>query len=63
MLILVAGVAAVAVVALLVKYHTVAAATAAVKAEVAKIETEYTTEEAVVKAKVLAVVARIKALI
>lgn len=45
------------------RYHTVKAAVAAVKAEIAKIEGEVVTEEAVAKAKVLAAVARLKALL
>lgn len=62
-LILGAVAAAVGVAVLLAKYHTVSAATAAVKAEIVKIESEVVAAEPVVKAKVLSVVARVKALL
>jgi hypothetical protein len=55
--------AVVSVAVLLKKYHTASAATAAVKAEIAKIESEVVAAEPVMKAKVLSVVARVKALL
>lgn len=55
--------AAVGVAVLLKKYHTASAALAAVKAEAVKIEGEVVAAEPVLKAKVLSVVARVKALL
>jgi hypothetical protein len=60
---IVAGVAVLAAAGIYVKNHGVAASLVAAKAEIAKIEAEVAAEEPVVKAKVLAVIARLKALL